>query len=216
MPDASSGVGPPVGQPGLSVAEAVRTWRFWVLALATAATYFAVGGAIPNLIPAITDTGISASRAVGALSALGGSIVAARIVVGALLDRFWGPAVATAVLLPAAAACAVFAYPADLLMYAVAAALLGAATGMELDILAYLAAQYFGLRDFARIYARLYMFLAAPAGFAPLLFGHLYDETGSYSAPFMLAAILLVAAACAVLTLGRYPAFDDVSARAAD
>lgn len=191
--------------PGLMVREAVRTWRFWVLGLATAGTYVAVGGAIPNLVPALTDTGIPATRAVAALSALGGSIIAARIAVGALLDRFWGPAIAALVLLPGAAACVVFTLPASLAAYAIAAALLGAATGMELDILAFLAARYFGLNDFARIYARLYVFLAVPAGLAPLLFGALYDRTGSYHAPFLIAAGLLVLAAGALLTLGRYP-----------
>jgi sugar phosphate permease len=122
-----------------------------------------------------------------------------------LLDRFWGPAIAALVLLPAAAACVVFTLPASLPVYAAAAGLLGAATGMELDVLAFLAARYFGLRDFSRVYARLYMFLAAPAGLAPLAFGGLFDLTGSYRLPFLLAAALLVLAAGALLTLGRYP-----------
>ena len=76
---------------------------------------------------------------------------------------------------------------------------------MELDTLAFLASRYFGLMDYPRIYARLYMFLAAPAGLAPLAFGYLFDHTGSYRAPFLIAAGLLVAAALALLTLGRYP-----------
>ena len=76
---------------------------------------------------------------------------------------------------------------------------------MELDILAFVTARYFGLRDFARIYARLYVFLAAPAGLAPLLFGHLFDVTGSYRLPFLISAALLAAAAVGLLTLGRYP-----------
>lgn len=190
---------------GLSAREAVRTWRFWILGFATAATYFAVGGAIPNLVPALTDKGITTSAAVAALGGLGGAIILGRITVGALLDRVWGPAVATIVLLPAAIGCVALTLPASLGSYIVAAAAIGVATGMELDMLAFPAARYFGQADYPRIYSRLYMFLAAPAGVAPLSFGYLFDATGSYRLPFLLAAGMLAASAASLLALGRYP-----------
>lgn len=192
---------------GVSASEAVRQWRFWLLGIATAATYFAIGGAIPNLVPALTDRGVATTEAIATLGGLGGAIIVGRITVGVLLDRVWGPAVATIVLLPAAIGCVVVTLPASLGTYAVAAVALGLATGMELDVLSFLAARYFGQADYPRIYGRLYMFLAAPAGLAPLSFGYLFDMSGSYRLPFFLAAGLLVASAACLLALGRYPVF---------
>lgn len=195
-------------QAGLSVAEALRHRRFWILGFSTACIYLAVGGIIPNLVPALTDKGLSSAAAASIMSVFGAAVIAGRIAVGALVDRFWAPAVAALVLVPAAFACLVFEASAGFATYAFAAALIGIATGMEFDVLGFLTARYFGLADFARIYGRVYIFVAAAAGLAPLLFGYAYDLTGSYSLPLFAAAALLGAGASGLLLLGRYPVLD--------
>jgi predicted MFS family arabinose efflux permease len=192
-------------QDGTSLSLALRGRHFWLIGASTAAIYLAVGGLITNLIPALTDKGLARSDAVSIMSVFGGAVVAGRIIVGALVDRLWAPAVATAVLLPAAAAALMLGADLDYAGYVLAAMLLGAATGMEIDMLAFLAARYFGLADFPRIYGRLYMFVAGSAGIAPLAFGHLFDRTGSYELAFTLSACLLAGGAAGLLALGRYP-----------
>lgn len=188
-----------------TVSAAVRTSRFWILGASTACIYLAVGGAIPNLVPALTDKGISAMDAATIMSIFGGAIVAGRIMIGALIDRFWAPAVASTVLAAATIGSIILAGNASFMTCATAAALIGMVTGTELDIIGFLTARYFGLGDFARIYARVYVFVAAAAGVAPLIFGYLSDMTGSYRLPFLLAAGLLVLGAVGLLSLGRYP-----------
>jgi MFS family permease len=188
-----------------TVKTALRHWRFWTLGVSTACIYLAVGGAIPNLVPALTDKGVSARDAATVMSIFGGSIILGRIGIGALVDRFWAPAVASVVLAAATIGCIVLANDATFLGYAIAAAMLGMVTGTELDIIGFLTARYFGLGDFARIYARVYIFVAGAAGVAPLIFGHLSDVTGSYQVPFLIGAGLLVAGAIGLLSLGRYP-----------
>ena len=188
-----------------TVKAAVRTARFWILGGSTACIYLAVGGAIPNLVPALTDKGISATDAATVMSLFGGAIVVGRIVIGALIDRFWAPAVASAVLAAATIGSIILSGEASFAAYAVAAIMLGMVTGTELDMIGFLTARYFGLRDFARIYARVYIFVAAAAGIAPLMFGDLSDLTGTYRMAFLLGAGLLVAGAAGLLSLGRYP-----------
>jgi MFS family permease len=192
-------------QAGITMADAIRHRRFWILGFSTACIYLAVGGIIPNLVPALTDKGLSASAAASIMSVFGASVIVGRIAVGALVDRFWAPAVAALVLVPAALACLVFGASAGFATYAFAAALIGVATGMEFDVLGFLTARYFGLADFARIYGRVYIFVAAAAGLAPLLFGYAYDLSGSYSLALYAAAVLLGAGAVGLLLLGRYP-----------
>lgn len=190
---------------GLTLRRALRNWRFWTLGSATACIYLTVGGIIPNLVPAMTDKGFAPAAAAAVMGVFGVSIIFGRIVVGALLDRFWAPAVAAAILVPAAMACLIFQQSADLAIHWMAAAMLGIATGMEFDVLGFLTARYFGMADFPRIYGRLYIFVAAAAGVAPLLFGHLFDLTGSYDVALTVGAALLLLGGGLMLALGRYP-----------
>lgn len=193
---------------GLSLREALRTKHFWLIGGATGCIYIAVGGLIPNMVPALTDAGLSAGEAVSITGFFGLAIIFGRVAVGSLVDHIWAPAIAAGVLLPAAAACFAFQLPLSFAAYAAAAMFVGMATGMELDMLGFLVARYFGLAHFARIYGRAYMFVALGAGSAPLAFGAAYDLTGSYALPLTLSAGLLVTGAAALLALGRYPDLD--------
>jgi MFS family permease len=189
---------------GIPVSEAVQSRQFWILGLSIALAYLAIGGIIPNIIPALTDKGMTAQVAGSVMSGYGLAIVLGRISVGALLDRFWAPAVAVAVMVPAALACFVFTLPAGLATYAIAVLVIGVATGMEFDVLAYMVTRYFGMRDYARIYGRLYVFLAGAAGVSPMLFGFLHDNTGGYDFAFQASAAALALGGLLLLTLGRY------------
>ena len=124
-----------------TVNAAVRTWRFWILGASTACIYLAVGGTIPNLVPALTDKGMSARDAATIMSIFGGAIVAGRIMIGALIDRFWAPAVASIVLAAATIGSIILAGNASFMTCATAAAMIGMVTGTELDIIGFLTAR---------------------------------------------------------------------------
>jgi len=203
--DAEGSEGSAEGQESLTVSEAIRSVRFWLLGGSTLCIYVALGGLVPNIVPAMTDTGMSIEAASTIMTLFGISIIVGRITVGALVDRLWAPAVAATVLVPAAIACFALQLPLSFGVYAVLAIFIGLATGMEFDMLGFLAARYFGLANFARIYGRLFMFLAAGSGVAPLAYGFAYDTTGSYQWPFTIAAGLLVLGAIGLLAMGRYP-----------
>jgi MFS family permease len=196
------------GLSGFDVGEAARTGRFWQLGFSTFALYLVIGGIIPNLFPAMTDAGLSTAQATSIMGIFGTSVIAGRIVVGALVDHFWAPAVAALVMVPAAIACLMIGGGGGYLAFAVAAALLGVATGTELDVLGYLVARYFGIADYARIYGCAYIFVAAGAGIGPPLFGLMHDLTGSYSLAMQISAGLLVVGALGLLLLGRYPHWE--------
>ena len=195
----------PVHVSGMDAAAALRHWRFWVLGVATGAIYMVVGGLLPNFVPLLQDNGLSAAQAASIMGMFGISVVVGRICVGALVDRFWAPAVATGVLIPAAIACLVLQGETSVVVAAAAVMIVGAATGMELDVLSFLTARYFGIADYARIYGRLFVFLAVTAGVAPMLFGYFHDWTGHYTLPLQISAGLLMAGAVLLLALGRYP-----------
>ena len=187
---------------GLTLAAAVREPRFWILIVAFAAVASAVAGAISNLIPMLTDAGLSVAEAARYASLLGLAVVSGRLLAGWLLDRFWAPAVAVALLTPPAIACLMLAshrWP------ALAAVLIGLAGGAEFDLIAYLCLRYFGRRHFGQIYGWQWASFSLTAGFGPLAFGHVFDRTGSYRLALWAAALLLVAGPLLLLALGRYP-----------
>ena len=84
-------------------------------------------------------------------------------------------------------------------------ALIGFAAGAELDLMSFLAARYFGMRNYGTLYALLYAALAVCSGTAPALFALVQDRSGSYAGAFAGAAVLLLLSAVLVTGLGRYP-----------
>ena len=190
---------------GLTLGEAARGYRFWILCLSIMLVYLAVSGISPNLIAALTDQGFTPAQAATAQGAYGIAIMVGRVAVGHLVDRFWAPAVALVALsLPALGALVLTGSPAFAWVLA-AAVLIGFAAGAELDLMSFFAARYFGIRHYARIYAVLYAILAVAGGSAPFLFSMVYDQTGSYRFGFFMAAGLFVVAAAILPALGRYP-----------
>jgi OFA family oxalate/formate antiporter-like MFS transporter len=191
---------------GLTLGEAARGYRFWILGASIFLVYLAVSGISPNLIAALGDKGYPPAVAAAAQSAYGLAIIGSRLVVGFLVDRFWAPGVALVSLLLPVAGCLLLA-SADpgFALILVACSLIGLAAGAELDLMAFLTAQYFGARHYAKIYAVLYAVLAVAGGIAPMLFAKLHDRTASYTASFHVAAALLVLGAVLLPLLGRQP-----------
>jgi predicted MFS family arabinose efflux permease len=180
------------------------------MALVFAAVSFGVGGLIPNLVPLLTDRGLSAAEAAGYAALLGVTVILGRVTAGFLVDRFWAPAVGIAFLSVPALACVALTgstLPSGVAT-GLAAALVGLAAGAEFDLVAYLCARYFGMRRYGLLYALQSVFLMVAAGVAPLVFARTFDATGSYDAALWTAAALFAVTPWFLLTLGRYPRHD--------
>lgn len=78
---------------GVTFAQAVASWRFWVLGIGFFLAVVSTNGTLAHTIAMLTDRGLSAERATAALSIAGGGVVMGRLVSGWCLDRFPGPCV---------------------------------------------------------------------------------------------------------------------------
>lgn len=190
---------------GMSLGEALRGYRFWLLLVSILFAYMGFSGIGPNLLPSMTDDGFSRESAATIQSIYGISILTGRIVVGYIIDRVWAPAVAAICLLISALGSFLFIGDQSFFTAAMASFTLGFAAGAELDLLAFLAARYFGLLHYAKIYAILYATLAVCSGTAPMLFAAVFDMTASYDWSFAIASGLFVGASFLFLLLGKYP-----------
>lgn len=190
---------------GLTLRQALAGHRFWIVCVSIFAIYLAVSGISPNLIAALTDKGFTPASAATVQGVYGFAIVVGRLVVGWCIDRWWAPGVALVSLSLPALGCLILTGSYDFWLAASAAFLIGFAAGAELDLMAFLAARYFGLRHYAKIYAIMYATLAVAGGLAPMLFARLFDVTRSYDTSLTIASGLFVFGAVILLALGRYP-----------
>ena len=190
------------------------TWRqglaspaFWIIVGILFVSAISMNGAITHLSALLTDRGISARAAALCASALGASSLLGRVVVGRMLDRFFGARVALAVNLITGLGIFLLARAGGLVAGCTAAALIGIGAGGEAAITPYLLTRYFGLKAFSTLYGLTWTFYAAAAAIGPVILGRAFDATGSYASLLTLLAAALGIAAMTNLLLPRYPKY---------
>ncbi len=193
---------------GKTLGQASRDYRFYVIAASFFTIAFGVAGLISNMLPMLSISGISVQDGTKLIGLIGIAVIGGRIIMGALLDRFWAPMVATIALILPALACLLLIGGVSHGEAAVAILLVGFAAGAEFDIVAFMASKYFGLSAYGKIYGALYITLFIGAAFAPPIFGSVFDRDGSYEFLLQLFCVLFPIAALVLLTLGRYPEFE--------
>jgi OFA family oxalate/formate antiporter-like MFS transporter len=195
-----------VEQWGMTLGEAARTRRFWLMALAFGLVAMAFGGLYTNYNPLLTDKGFDPKTAGLVAGSIAISILFGRLAAGWLIDRFWAPAIAFPMLALPAVSCWLLTFDTISVNQAVlAAVLIGFAAGAESDLIAFMAARYFGLRHYGKVYAALYMPFALMSAISPAWYGHVYATEKSYNSALWIALFLFVAGAVALLGVGRYP-----------
>jgi MFS transporter, OFA family, oxalate/formate antiporter len=191
---------------GMTFGEVVKTRQFWILWTSILIIALAYGGAHIHMIPIVMDHGLDLPTAAKMMGFVGLGLMVGRISVGFLLDRIWGPAIAFPVLcLPAIACFLLMGTSSEMTAISIAAFLLGFAAGAESDLIAFLAARYFGMAHFGRIYGMLYMPFGLFSAISPLVYGLVRDRTGSYDMMLTAASAMFVIGGGLLLLLGRYP-----------
>ena len=194
---------------GLSVKEALKGYRFWVLSISLLLVAASISGVITNFVPLLTDKGLSFADAARYAGLIGVSVIGGRLVAGFLMDRLWAPMIAAIFLcMPCLAAFILTTDNISPMLLGLSALIVGLAAGAELDLMAFLVSRYFGLKHYGALYGGIYIFFSIGAGLAPAMFGWTYDMFGHYQAVLYIAAISSMIGACLMLTLGRYPLFD--------
>jgi MFS family permease len=198
---------------GLTLGQAVATRQFWTIAIALILITLGVGGIIPNLEPLLGSKGIAADTAVQLASIIGFAVLIGRPVGGWLIDRFWAPGVAFFILAAPALAFVFLSQGGISTPLAGACVfLIGFASGVEYDVIAYLVSRYFGMRAYSAVYGCVYVAFALGAGFAPALIARAYAAQHTYNGALEVLAMLLLVGAALLLTLGRYPKFGKSNA----
>ena len=195
---------------GLSLREALRSRRFWIIGLGLLFGGVGITAMLAHLVPMLTDKGIAPAQAAWVASTFGLAVVGGRLGAGWLLDRYpTGWICATVMALAALACLLMLGFDGRSLAIPVTVAVLvGLAGGTEVDLVAYLAAKYFGLRAYGKIYGVFFACFSIGAGTAPALAGVMFDRSGHYQDALLLFAITFSLAAILLGSLGRDPGLD--------
>jgi len=197
-----------VAEAGLTLGEAVRGYRFWLLAVVMFLISSAIIGGFVHLAAFASDRGLGRTVGAQAAGVVGAGLAIARVGLGAVLDRVFAPFVACAAFLVGAAGFAIFLTDASHVpsMVLFAALLLGISTGSEGDLIPYLARRYFGKRSFGSIYGCLFGAATLGGGVGPFLYGLAFDRLGSYTLVHAVSLAACLLGAIGILLMGRYPA----------
>jgi MFS family permease len=195
----------PVAHFGLTWQQGLCSYAFWIVTAILFVSSISMNGAITHLSALLTDRGITPHEAALCASVLGGASLLGRVVVGWLLDRFFGPRVALGINLLTALGVFLLARAGSFPAGCFAAALIGIGAGGEAAMTPYLLTRYFGLRAFSTLYGLTWTFYAAAGAIGPVLLGKAFDVTGSYAYLLGILAAALAVAAAMNLLLPRYP-----------
>ena len=188
----------------LKLLPLLQSRLLWQLFLIFCLLSFGLYGVLAHLAPMMSDRGMSMADAALVQSTLGIAIVASRIFVGYLIDRFNATRVACVCFLISAAGVGMLTYGAVDTPAFVAALCIGLSLGAEIDMLAYLTSRYFGVDNFGKIYGILFVSFLSGTALGPYVFGLAYEMYGSYREVLFAAGILIIISAVVTLLLPSY------------
>jgi MFS family permease len=190
----------PLDEAGATLREAIATPAFWQMGIAFSLLGIAIAGFMAHLTTIFADRGLTAASVPAFHTAIGATTIVGRIVGGALMDRIPARFVGAGAATLGALALAAFAGGAD---GAVALIFVGAAVGVcvgaESDVVSFLSSRFYGIRNFARIYALQGSIFMIGLASGPVLGAIVLSRFGAGLLLYLAAGLLLVSAVLIVM-----------------
>lgn len=197
---------------GISIAQGIRSPALYKLLVAAGFFAFTAIGIVVHFVPILKDSGADPLAAAGVASLIGVFSIVGRLGTGYLLDKFPGHLVGAVAFVTPILACLLLIHDgSNPISQAVAAAIFGLTLGSEVDVIAYLSAKHFGLKNFGALYGAVVMALSLGTAFGPLGAGAIYDHYGSYSPFLIITAIMMGASAISLFSLNPVSITEDVA-----
>ncbi|NKI98266.1 MFS transporter [Novosphingobium sp. SG707] len=162
-----------------------------------------VAGLIIHLVPMLVDRGMDAALAAKMAASIGLAVIAARVIVGWLFDRFHAPYVAAVFLAMPVGSCVLLGLGGPVLP---AALMLGLAAGAEVDMLAFFTSRYAAMKNYGATYGVILGTFSLGAALGPMMVGASVDATGGYGAALAGSGLGLGLVVVLIACLGPYRA----------
>ena len=161
-------------------------------------------GIIGNLVPLLSERGVSIAVAASLLSAAGLSSWGGRVVIGWLLDLFFAPYVAFCTFLLGAVGGLILVYGGTTILSFVGAVMIGICLGAEQDLAMYLVSRYFPLSIYSRAVSVSWVAWAWGGGVGTFIAAQSFNLTHDYELALWIFIGLFVVASVLVLRLPAY------------
>jgi MFS family permease len=198
-PEGAGGEEQAAAASGLELGAALRALPFWLLVAMQLGFTVAFAGAYFHMVPFLIGAGYSAQAAAFIFGAQAAVSLPGYLVLGTLADRFGAkPVLAGALVVQAASMMLLLAiaghhFTTGLTVIFVVTYGLTVGSGTALG--AVLLAEALGLRSYGSLSGIIGLIATVGSAVGPIVAGHIYDTTASYSAAFELCAALMLAAA---------------------
>lgn len=186
--------------------EALAGRHFWLLAAASLLVAGMEGAMAIHLYPILNEGGLAPLAAAGATSMMGGAMIAGRLGIGVLQDRFAARyvfVIAIAALLVSSLLAVI--YDGSNAQALAISILLGLGAGGTINSLAYLAGRYFALSAYASTFGLLMGIFAVGYGVAPMVAAWFRDMLGGYGPVMPAMPVMLIVGAVLVVLMGPEP-----------
>jgi MFS family permease len=187
---------------GLTVAEALRTPRFWKTVTVFALLSGVLGGTVVQLPIILGQKGADPRTAAAMLSVVGTTMFLGRLALSMIMDRWFAPRITVAITIISMLAFALLLGGDSTPLLVLAAACLGFGIGSEYAIAAYLVSRAFGLRSYGAIYGLVSLATGVGLALGPALLGVLL-VTGAGLGSICWGAIAILIASVALLLTFR-------------
>jgi MFS family permease len=175
---------------GLSLGEAGRTREFWTLCVVNLAAVYCLLTVMVHIVPHARDIGISAIKAAGILSTIGGVSMVGRLLTGIAIDRVGSKRAMMGSLLILIISFFWLLAAKELWMLYLFAVVYGLAHGGIFTVISPIVAEHFGISSHGVIFGMVVFSGTIGGAIGPFLAGHIFDLTGSYQLVFLILAAL--------------------------
>ncbi len=174
--------------------EAIGTLRFWVLAISSILVMLGINTIMATTGPHLADKGYSITFSANVIALSMGSLAIGKVILGRLFDNLGSRWAVTVSAL--AGLLAIIGLLFANLNIALVAIVIGTGMGAAYGSIAttMVTVDMYGRKDYGSIFGLLSALGSTGAIIGPVLFGYLYDTTGSYNSSFMIAIGLMIIA----------------------
>jgi MFS family permease len=191
LPDGDTQVGPAAStsvERGLSLVEAIRTRQFWTICFTNLTVVFCLMSIMLHTTPHAMDIGIPGTTAAGILSTIAGASVIGRLIIGFIADRAGYRNCMICCILVLISTFLWLQVADELWMLYLFAVFYGIGHGGHFTLISPLVAEHFGIRSHGVLFGIVLFAGTFGGAVGPILAGHLFDITGSYSSAFWICA----------------------------